>query len=215
MDVIILAGGKGNRMEYDLPKPLVPVKGKAILVHQLDYLSKFKEIDRIILSLGHRADEIIEYVKKEHSNFTKPIGFSVEKEPLGTGGGIKLALSKHAKSDFVLVLNCDDITDLNITDLVKNKENMICVSHPRLPFGLVEENNGYAIFREKPVLQEWVSIGWYLFNRNELINALPDIGSMEYDVFPKIKLKLYKHTGFWKALNTKKDILEFDDSEFK
>lgn len=210
MDVIILAGGKGNRMEYDLPKPLVPVRGKAILAHQIEYLAKFREIDRIILSLGHRADEIIEYAKKEFSNFNKPIEFSVEKEPIGTGGGIKLALQNQAKSDFVIVINCDDITDLNISDLIKNRENMICVAHPRLPFGLVEEEMGYAIFKEKPILQEWVSIGWYLFNKNELLEALPDVGSLEYDVFPNIKLRLYKHLGFWKALNTKKDILEFE-----
>ncbi|MBN1325714.1 nucleotidyltransferase family protein [Candidatus Falkowbacteria bacterium] len=211
MDAIILAGGKGNRMEYDLPKPLVIVRGKSILAHQLEYLAEFREIDRIILALGHRADEIVNFVKKEFSNFKLPIEFSVEKEPLGTGGGIKLALKNQVKSDFALVINCDDITDLNITNLAQNKENMICVAHPRLPFGLVEEKDGYAIFKEKPILQEWVSIGWYLFKRKELLEFLPDIGSLEYDVLPKIKLKLYKHLGFWKALNTKKDILEFED----
>ena len=211
MDAIILAGGKGNRMEYDLPKPLVQVRGKSILVHQLDYLTKFKEIDRIILSLGHRADEIIDFIKKDYSAFKIPIEFSVEKEPIGTGGAIKLALKNLAQSEFVLVLNCDDITDINISDFCTRNENTICVAHPRLPFGLVEEKNGFAMFREKPVLEEWVNIGWYLFNKNELLEALPDAGSLEYDVFPKINLRIYKHTGFWRTLNTKKDILEFKD----
>ena len=211
MDAIILAGGKGNRMDHELPKPLVPVRGKTILSHQLDYLGKFNEIDRIILSLGHKADKVIDYIKKEYSSFKNPIEFSVEKEPLGTGGGIKLALKDFAKSDFSLVFNCDDIADVDILKLVKNKESTICVAHPRLPWGVVEEKDCYAIFREKPLLQDWVNIGWYLFNKNELLKILPDSGSLEYDVFPNLKLRLYKHLGFWKALETKKDILEFED----
>jgi D-glycero-alpha-D-manno-heptose 1-phosphate guanylyltransferase len=215
MDAIILAGGKGNRMEYDLPKPLVQVKGKAILAHQLDYLAKFKEIDRIILSLGHRADEIINFIKKNYADYRMPIEFSVEKEPMGTGGAIKLALKNLAKSEFVLVLNCDDITNINISELALRKENTICIAHPRLPFGLVEEKNGYAVFKEKPILKEWVSIGWYLFNKNELLEILPGKGSLEYDVFPKLKLRIFRHLGFWIALNTQKDILEFEDLDIK
>ncbi len=215
MDAIILAGGKGNRMEYDLPKPLVPVKGKAILAHQLDYLAKFKEIDRIILSLGHRANEIIDFIKENYSDKKKLIEFSVEKEPVGTGGAIKLALKDFGQSEFTLVLNCDDITDLDISKLIKQGENTICVSHPRLPFGLVEEKNGFAVFKEKPILDEWVSIGWYLFDKNELLKVLPAAGSLEYEVFPKTKFRLFKHLGFWKALNTKKDILEFEDLDIK
>jgi len=210
MNAIILAGGKGNRMEDVLPKPLVRVKDKAILAFQLDYLFNSKKIEKIILSLGYKADEIVEYVKINYPDY--PIDFVIENEPLGTAGAFKLALMK-TNSDFVLGLNCDDITDIDLEKLRGNNSSTICVAHPRLPFGLIKEKDGYAIFEEKPMLSDWVNCGWYLFKREELLPLLPDKGSLEYDVFPKLKLKLYKHEGFWRPLNTKKDLIEFESEE--
>lgn len=211
MDVIILAGGKGTRMDSDLPKPLIKAKNKPIISHQIDYLLKSKEIDRIILSIGHESDKIINFIKTRYSSF--PIEFSVETEPLGTGGAIKKALGLST-SEKVIVLNCDDITDIKIEELAKNKESTICIAHPRLPFGRVLDNNGYAKFEEKPILKDqWVSCGWYLLKKSEILSHLPDKGSIEYDVFPKIKIKLHKHEGFWQTLNSKKDLQQFEETE--
>jgi NDP-sugar pyrophosphorylase family protein len=207
MDAIILAGGKGNRMEDVLPKPLVKVKDKAIIGHQLDYLLGTKKLDRITLSLGYKAEEIIDYVKANYPDY--PLEFSLETEPLGTAGALRQAL-ELVQSDIVLSLNCDDITDMDLEKLESFGANAICVTHPQLPFGLVSEENGYAKFIEKPILESWVSCGWYLFNKTDLLELLPAKGSLEYDVFPKLKLKVFKHEGFWQPLNTKKDILEFE-----
>ncbi len=208
MEAIILAGGKGNRMEDVLPKSLVKVKDKAILGHQLDWLLGTKKLAKIVLSLGYKADEIIEYVKVNYPDY--PIEFVIEKEPLGTAGALRQAL-EPVQSDNVLCLNCDDITDIDLTLLAALGPNAICVAHPQLPFGLVQEQDGLAKFIEKPILNDWVSCGWYLFKKDDLISLLPVKGSLEYDVFPKMKLKVYKHEGFWQPLNTKKDILEFEE----
>ncbi len=207
MDAVIIAGGKGNRMESELPKALVVAKGKPILAWQLDYLLK-SGIEKIVLAIGHKAEEVIDYVKENYKN--KQIDFTVEKDLLGTAGGLKLALSK-CDSEFVVVLNCDDISDMDIKGLQELKENTICVVHPQLPFGRITEKDGYAIFEEKPVLKDWVSCGWYLLNKKQMLESLPDKGMLEIDVFPKLKLKLFKHEGFWKPLNTKKDIIEFEE----
>ena len=64
MDVIILAGGKGSRMDDDLPKALVHAKGKPIISRQLDYLSRFDIVGRFIIALGHKADIVVDYVRK-------------------------------------------------------------------------------------------------------------------------------------------------------
>lgn len=202
-----MAGGKGNRMEDVLPKPLVKVRDKAILGHQLDYFWGTKRLSKIILSLGYKAEEIIDYVKVNYPDY--PIEFSIETEPLGTAGALRQAL-ELTQSDNILCLNCDDVTDIDLAKLEALKPNAICVAHPQLPFGLVKEENGFATFLEKPILAEWVSCGWYLFDRNELMNLLPAKGSLEYDVFPKMQLKVFKHIGFWQPLNTKKDLLEFE-----
>ena len=208
MDAIILAGGRGSRMEDSLPKALVLAKGKPIISHQIEYLKNTNKINKIILQIGYKADQIVNYIKENylHDN----IEFSIESEPLGTGGAVKQGLKKSS-TDFVLVFNCDDITNINLEKLEKLKENTICIAHPRLPFGLVKEKEGYAVFEEKPVLKEWVSCGWYFLNKDKLLKILPDKGSIEYDTFPKINLRLYKHLGFWRSLNTKKDIKEFNE----
>lgn len=210
MDAIILAGGKGSRMEHSFPKPLVPVKGKALLAYQLDYLLSSGIIQRIVLSLGHRADEVAAFVRTHYPD--TPVLFSVEHEPLGTAGALKRAIASAA-SDRVLVLNADDVTDIDLRPLAVSREHVLCVAHPRLPFGRVHERDGYAQFEEKPLLADWVNCGWYAFNRNEIFSALPAKGSLEYDVFPNIKLRLLKHEGFWRTANTAKDIAEFEASE--
>lgn len=208
MDAIILAGGKGTRMGSDTPKPLMIVKGKAIIDHQIEYLNSFPCIENIILSIGHGAQEIQDSVGARYPD--QPLQCAVEERPLGTGGGLKLAMQK-ATSPRVLVLNGDDITDIPIDVLEQKNEHTICVVHPRLPFGRVLEKDGYAVFEEKPILPDWISCGWYCFNREEILAALPDEGSLEYDVFSKIKLRIYRHEGLWRPLNSKKDIQAFEE----
>ena len=135
MDVVILAGGKSTRMEDVLPKPIVSVRGKPVLFYQIEY---FKDkVNNIIISVGHRHQEIIDFVNSHYHN--NNIKFCIENEPLGTAGGIKKALLM-SDSDKVIVLNCDDITDINISDLEKLNENHVCVAHPMLPFGLIKES---------------------------------------------------------------------------
>lgn len=209
MDAVIIAGGKGQRMEALIPKALVVVKGKPLVSHQIDFLFK-SGIKKIVLALGFKAEQVIDYIKSHYPNAN--IDYTVEKKLLGTAGGIKLALQK-SDADYVVVLNCDDITDMDILKLQKLKENTICIAHPQLQFGRITEKKGYAVFEEKPMLDIWVSCGWYFFNRKEILKHLPDKGSLEYDVFPKIKLRVYKHEGFWKTVNTKKDVTEFEKVE--
>ena len=209
MDAVIIAGGEGKRMESNLPKALIKVRGKPILDWQIDYLLN-SGIEKIILAIGHKAEAISNYIRNSYGG--KQVDFTIEKKLLGTAGAVKLALQK-CSSEFVVVLNCDDLTDIDIKKLGEKGENTICVAHPILHFGRVSEKDGYAIFEEKPILQDWVSCGWYLLNRKEMIKILPYKGMLEYDVFPKIKLRLYKHEGFWKTFNTRKDVDEFEGVE--
>ena len=178
-----------------------------IFLNRLNLYEKFIETGDEIRAEKIKQ-EIIDYVKENHKD--KQIDFTIEKDLLGTAGGLKLALQK-TESDFVVVLNCDDITDIDIKKLQELKENTICVVHPQLPFGRIIEKGGYAFFEEKPILKDWVSCGWYLLNRKEMLKILPNKGMLEFDVFPRIKMRLYKHTDFWKPLNTKKDVVEFEE----
>ena len=194
-------------MNSELPKALIPINSKPLIDYTLHCLLTQKNIDKIILALGYKSEDVVNYVSKKYQN--KKIEFSIEKEPLGTAGAVKRAM-KNSTSDFVLVHNGDDLTNINLKELEEKKENTICVGRQRSNFGKVTEKQGYAVFEEKPFLDYWVNSGWYLFNRKELSKILPDKGSLEYDIFPKIKLKVHYHKGFWGTANSKKDIEELE-----
>ena len=218
MDAIILAGGKSSRMGNDWPKPLMLIKDKPLITYQINYLVKSGCVDKMMFALGYRADTVIENIQNIdidtnyvfHPSYL--FDFSVENEPLGTAGALKLAMQKTT-SETVLVLNCDDIVDIDLKKFTKLRENTICVAKPRIPFGIVKETHGYAVFEEKPILDVWASCGWDVFNKAKLLPYLPDHGSLEYNVLqnPKLQLRVYKHNGYWKPLNTKKDIEEIEE----
>ena len=104
MEAIILAGGFGTRLRGvigEVPKCMAPVDGKPFLDYQLAWLSRF-DVTRVILSVGYLREQVMGFVQGRDWPFE--IVWSVEKEPLGTGGGIRLALSK-CKGNQVFVLN--------------------------------------------------------------------------------------------------------------
>src|SRR4249919_1279276 len=94
--IIILAGGLGTRLRSvvsDLPKCMAPVNGKPFLAYVIDHFQQ-QGITNFIFSLGYKHEIIIKYLEKfttHHSPFT--IRYSIEEEPLGTGGAIKKACS--------------------------------------------------------------------------------------------------------------------------
>src|SRR5688572_21172560 len=100
---VILAGGFGTRLQSvvnDVPKPMAPINGVPFLNFQLKYLQHYG-VTKVILSVGHLADVVMEYYKKRFENIE--IEYAVEKSPLGTGGATLAAFDKCAGDD-VLVL---------------------------------------------------------------------------------------------------------------
>jgi len=118
MKAIILAGGFGTRLREhvpDLPKPMAPVAGRPFLEYVLDQLIA-GGVSEIILSVGYRADTIMNYFGKSYRNVT--VNYAVETEPLGTGGAISHALSKK-DDEPVLVLNGDTFLNIDYDELMK------------------------------------------------------------------------------------------------
>ena len=106
MEAIVLAGGLGTRLRScvaDLPKCMAPVGTGPFLEYLLEELAG-QGVTRVILSVGYLREKVMEYVNGRPWPFD--LAWAVEEEPLGTGGGIRLALSK-AKEKRVLVLNGD------------------------------------------------------------------------------------------------------------
>lgn len=113
MKAMILAAGFGKRLGHltqSTPKPLIKVKGQPLIKYHLSKLLA-ADYSQIVINTHYLSDEIINYVENEFNNDPRII-FSVEKEILGTGGGIKKALHHFGNDDF-LVLNSDIYSDLD------------------------------------------------------------------------------------------------------
>lgn len=113
MKAMILAAGFGKRLGHltqSTPKPLIKVKGQPLIKYHLSKLLA-ANYSQIVINTHYLSDEIINYVENEFNNDPR-ITFSIEKEILGTGGGIKKALHHFGNDDF-LVLNSDIYSDLD------------------------------------------------------------------------------------------------------
>ena len=118
MEVIILAGGLGTRLRsaiQDIPKCMAPLSGagneRPFLAYLLDWLMLYP-IEHVVFSVCHLKEQVIAYVQGREWPFA--YDFAQEDSPLGTGGGIRLALS-FCRSKQVFVINGDTFfpADLN------------------------------------------------------------------------------------------------------
>jgi len=115
-EAIVLAGGLGTRLKSvvaDLPKSLAPVHGRPFLAFLLDFAQK-QGIEKFIFALGYKT-ELIEAFVQEYLP-QKNYRFSIETEPLGTGGAICKACESVSTPD-VMVLNADTFFGVSFSNL--------------------------------------------------------------------------------------------------
>lgn len=116
IEAIILAGGLGTRLRSvvkDVPKPMAMIGGKPFLTYLVESLAK-KGVTRVILSVGYKAEKIIEYFGGCYQGVE--IVYSVEGNPLGTGGAIMLAMTLVA-GDHAFVVNGDTYLDVELNKI--------------------------------------------------------------------------------------------------
>jgi D-glycero-alpha-D-manno-heptose 1-phosphate guanylyltransferase len=104
---VILAGGLGSRLRSavpDLPKPMAQINGMPFLEHQMHYWVA-QGVDHFVLSVGYKHQLIIRYFGVKFEGAT--LEYAVEESPLGTGGGLLMALEKLNQDKYFLLLNGD------------------------------------------------------------------------------------------------------------
>lgn len=189
MEAIILAGGLGTRLSSvisGLPKPMAAIGKKPFLEILLTSLAK-KKFKRCIFSLGYQADSIIRYFGSNFSGIA--IDYVVEEKPLGTGGGLRLALTRVEK-DHVFVFNGDTYLDLEI-ELVESqwrarKKPIIvgCKVPDSARYGqlLIEDNKVIGFTEKGRSAQGLINAGSYVFTKDQL-NAFSvgEVFSLEMD----------------------------------
>ncbi|HEV2614281.1 MAG TPA: nucleotidyltransferase family protein [Gammaproteobacteria bacterium] len=126
---ILLSAGRGERLRPltdSLPKALIPVKNKALIIHQLEKLSSIG-IKEVVINISHLADKIRDTLG-DGKKFNLKIMYSYEPELLETGGGIFNALSLLGNDPF-LVISSDIYTDYPYEKLVERAKGFNALAH--------------------------------------------------------------------------------------
>lgn len=219
MFAIVLAGGKGERLRpltSNRPKSMVPLLGKPILEYQVEWLRDSGVTD-IVVACGYLHEKIERYFK-DGRRWGVRMGYSVEREPLGRGGALKLAYREVPKSEALLIAtNGDNVNTQPLAPMIRQHERTggvatLLLTQLRSPYGIVHQRGKHIVgFEEKPLLPHWLSAGVYVLNR-DFFHALPDKGDHEDTTFPRLakqgKLYGYRSRSYWKAIDTVKDLNE-------
>ena len=178
-DVVIMAGGKGTRLEpftKILPKPLVPINGKPVIQHIIDKFSE-QGMRKFYLTINFKS-KIIKAFFNELKTKNKIIFFE-EKKPLGTIGALRSLKNKFKNP--VLFTNCDTIIEENYSDIIKfhkdDKNDLTLVASAKeysVPYGLCSLNKKGYLDRiiEKPKYDFLVNTGLYVINP-KIISLIP------------------------------------------
>jgi len=240
MKTIILCGGIGTRMKEETefkPKPMVLIGGKPILWHIMKIYSHYG-YNEFILALGYKGEMIKDYFLNQRAflndftlntsthkiQFHHNIGddFKITFAETGfesqTGERI-LRVKKYITEDEFMVTYGDGVSDIDINKLVNFHRKQRTIGtitgvHPYSKYGLVKmdkRNKLVKSFDQKPLIYDYVSGGFMIFNKNAF-NYF-DKGPMENGLMKlakKRKLSIYRYEGFWKAMDTYREMEELN-----
>ena len=215
MEALVLGGGKAERLgdaAQGLPKPLVPVAGFPLLGYTVARLVE-GGVTRVIVACRAGDEEMFLQALTGLGADVEAVG---EQEPLGRGGGLRLAATRRQEEGPVLALNGDEVLDVDFSALLSEHgasgaSATLVVAQVRSPFGVVEVEDGGTItgFREAPLLEHWVNSGVYVLGEDALA-LLPEKGDHEQSTFPQLaherRLHAHRHEGVWLTVNTPKDL---------
>jgi NDP-sugar pyrophosphorylase family protein len=216
MKAVILAGGFGKRLKPltdKRPKPMIEVLNVPIIEWQVRWLRKFG-IKEFVMCVGYMREQILGHIG-DGSRFGIKVEYSVEEEPLGTGGALKNAQELLVGHDSFFMLNGDILTELDPTKLQVSGSQAIALVPLRSPFGVVELDGNSKVLRfvEKPEIPDrWINAGVYLFTQ-EVFRYLPENGNIEVTALPALakegKLQAVKYRNvFWRSIDSHKDMEE-------
>ncbi|KAK6851250.1 Mannose-1-phosphate guanyltransferase [Apiospora arundinis] len=228
MKALILVGGFGTRLRpltLTLPKPLVEFANKPMIMHQIEALAAVGVKD-VVLAVNYRPEIMENRLKEVAETCGINIHFSLESEPLGTAGPLKLAEEILGKDDEpFFVLNSDVTCEFPFQKLVDfhnahGDEGTICVTKVEEPskYGVIVHKPSHPSridrFVEKPVefVGNRINAGIYILNTsvlNRIEKNRPT--SIEQETFPAIvregQLHSFDLEGFWMDVGQPKDFL--------
>ena len=236
MQTIILAGGFGTRLsEYTnrIPKPMVEIGQKPILMHIINWYQNFN-INNFIVATGYKSEMINDFfevlLKSKDQKYDFRNGkneqLSESKNNLvvktiysgldSMTGGRLLSIRKFIDDDNFMLTYGDGLSNIDINKLIKfhnehGKIATITAVRPKARFGALNlDGHKVTSFKEKQQLNEgWINGGFFIFKKR-IFDYIDD----KYSVLEKEPLEnlanenqlmAFKHNGFWQCMDTKRD----------
>ncbi len=196
MEAIILCGGLGTRLRAvvkDVPKPMAAVGGKPFLEFIFEFLKK-QGVKSVVLAVSYKYEVIQEHFKNEFLGIK--IKYSIEQEPLGTGGAIKEAL-KLCEEEQIFVLNGDSIFEIDLKNLRLNGAK-ICLALKKMVdfqrYGAVkvDESGEIAEFKEKSFCKEGLINGGIYLLSKDIFEGFSFLGHFSFEEFLSTNFKALK-----------------------
>ena len=229
MKVIILAGGRGTRIaEYSktIPKPMIKIGNTPILIHIINHYLSYGLKD-FYIAIGYKGYVIKNYFKKftikndknySHSIFKNKCNIKLIETGLKTltGGRLKKLEKYISDEEEFMFTYGDGISDVNLKKLLifhKKKKTITTVTavHPPARFGeIILDKLLVRNFKEKPQVREgWINEGFFVSNKQIFKYISGDKEILEKKPLEKLtarkQLAAFKHTGFWKCMDTVRD----------
>jgi len=238
MKIIILAGGLGTRLsEYTkkIPKPMVDIHGKPILMHIIESYQIYG-FDDFCIALGYKGEIIKKYFydlaglsfsERDEYNSKEIVELKIPNRDLKitlantgketlTGGRIKRLKEYIANETFMLTYG-DGLSNVNFKELLidhkkANKLVTVTAVHPIARFGelTIDSQNNVISFKEKPQMQEgWINGGFFVVEPKILDFIKDDQTIFEEEPLEKAaqinEFHAFKHEGFWYCMDTQRD----------
>ena len=234
--VVILCGGKGTRLREETeykPKPMVEVGGRPILWHVMRNFAVHGFRD-FVICLGYRGDLIREYFLHYGAmsqDFTVRIGAAAQAEYreggdeldgcrvtlVDTGeetatGGRVARVAPYVGDDRFVVSYGDAAANLDAAALLEfhrahGRLATVTAVHAISRFGVLELGDDTVLsFSEKPRLDDWISAGYFVFERAVLDRLGGDDCVLErgpvHALVEEGELRAFRHHGFWQPMDT-------------
>lgn len=214
MTAIILCGGRGSRawpLTEDVPKPMLPVGDRPAIAHVLQIYAQ-QGVRRFVLAGGYKVEKLQDWA------LTSGLDVTVLDTGLDSGTGERIRLcSGHVDGTFFATYG-DGLGNVSLVELLRThrlreRHATVTTVPLRSQYGTLEVDASDAVreFTEKPLLKEHqINAGFFVFEPAAL-DSWPGT-DLEREVLPELagrgELTAYRHEGFWKSMDTQKDVEE-------
>jgi len=231
-----MCGGSGTRLREQtefLPKPMIPIGGKPMLVHIMKWYAKFG-FNKFVLALGYKQEMIKDYFlhyDEIANDVTVDIGryrgkqyqshcdnWTVTMSDTGENtlkGGRLKRIEKYIDSDTFMCTYGDGISNVNIRNLLNFHQlhgrlaTMTGINHPPRFGEIVHAGILVESFSEKKKSDCLINGGFFVFDR-KVLNYVDDNNDLETFALPVLaehkNLMVYQHTDYWGCMDTMSDL---------